>query len=359
MRTDVLNNALAAVGGFSNRRTPNEAYSKTYLLSRDGKLSVMAMCGDGACVVHTEEVWNGNAALACDTFAAVVRNYDCGEINLKLGTSLTVEADNSQVSLPIHSVPIPSVPVPQEGIVVNKEEWMNAARCMAFTESEKEIEFAQGQRLLAKDGLLYFLSAAKGGMNGISVDAKGSMDVIVPSSALVATTTAIRKAGGDTVSLLPVGGGVVISSGTMVANVVTVEGKRPHGRDVFDKTAMGAVRWNVPHAELLKFLKQARQFVSEFHTGIDMEATDEGLALSFSAVDDAGEVSPVARGTCRALIVGKFEPARVCIKHAPLYGMVDTAGEKMEFSVKHERGVFVTSGRYFAGYAHMTRVATK
>ena len=360
VQTEKLRSALAAVSRFSSRRTPNEGYSKTYLIPRDGKLSVMAMGQDGSCAVHTEEPWSKLAIVDADVFASVVGNYNTSEITLQVGKKITAKDGTFELELPIHDLPVPSFPSPRQSeAIANTKEWMHAARCMAFTESEKEMEFAQGQRLLAKEGRLFFLSASKGGMNGISVVAGGSMDVIVPSSALVAATTAIQKGGGDTVSLTTLGGCLVIGSGDMVAQVVTVEGKRPHGRDVFDKVRAGAVEWNLPHAELLQFLKQCKQFASEFHSGVDLEATDDGLIMSFSAIGDDGEVSPTAKGTCKAVVPGKFAPGKVCIKHAPLWDIVRTAGEDMSLTVKPETGIFVTAGEYFAGYAHMRRSPCK
>ncbi len=358
MRTENLNNALVAVSKFSSRRTPKDEYSKTYLISCDGKLSVMAMGGDGACVVHTDEEWETTAVVACDKLMPILRNYGSEEVQLQRREEQLVISDStSTVELPVYTVAIPAAPVAQGGVVISKDEWMHAADCMAFTGIDTEVDFAQGQRLLAKDGELYFLSASKGGMSGTSVDADGTMDVIVPSSALSAATTAISRVGGDTVSLQVSGGTVLISSGQMVARVVQVAGKPPHGRDVFDRVAKSAVQWNVPHAELLGFLAKARVFLAKEHTGIDLEATPKGLVLTFSAINDEGIISIESGGTCRAIIPGNFPSGRVCIKHAAIYEMVKIAGADMKFCVRDQMGVFVTSGRYFAGYAHMTRVS--
>ena len=332
-----------------------------HLVSRDGKLSVIAHSGVGLGVVDTTEDFSHEIAVDFAALSSAVNGFNSSDLNFKVGSDLQIQSGNSKIKLPLFALPKPTVMQSfGGGVVVSQDGWIMAGNVMAFTESDKEVDFAQGQRLLAKDGQLFFLTASSSGMNGFSIPCTGEIDVIVPSSSLTAATQALRKFPGrstsDIVSLSSGRAGTIgIKCGNFYGNLSTTDGKKPYTRDIFNQVAAGSEKWNIPQSELLTFLKQCKSFVTPMRTGVTMRGSEDGMLLSFDSVDDTGEPSIDSSGTCEMLIEGNFHPATVCIRHKYLMEMVQNAGEGMEFRVMDRRGAYVTAGSYFGGYGHMTR----
>ena len=346
--------AVSALSRFSSARSPADTYSKLRLFSSEGKLCFQARNNAGVAVVSTDLDADIDCLVDFNTFSGVINRISDGGIGLEVqGPRLRIVSEKSDVNIPIFDLITESIHPSFSLVTVSPAEWLECEGKMGIVGVETQIEYALGVRLYSEDGL-YMLMSSNNGTCGAKMECQGDgIDACVPLESVRAVSAAIRRVGGDTLSLGYHNNWLYITSGTFQATIPTIGGRPPHKRSAWEKMRPSTV-WHVNKSELMEGLKQAELFSETGASGVDIIPTDEGLRIIRDSRNDEGTVIMESPGECEYVIPGHYKGERLTIKLPALMQMLKNCGEEFTLYAS-DRSVCVESGRYFAGFACMKR----
>jgi DNA polymerase III sliding clamp (beta) subunit (PCNA family) len=350
-----LADALQAVSKFAVGRTSIPVYQKVAIESKDGQLVVGAHNACGSISISTAIPYaEQRAVVEHSALHRAIARASTGAVELDANpSSLRIQIGSMELIIPSENIELTRPTEAPTSVSIDAKKASKCAGKLVTMEVDVELAIAQGQRLLAEDGFLYFLASNSHGMAGAYTECNGGeIDAVVLHKSITAIGHAVSVCGGDKLSLGVVDNRVVFTSGGVHATVPTIGGKLPARHASFNATVTKAVQWKVARGDLLEFLQQVAVFATPEATAVTLEPVRGGLHVLFDAINNDGTPSLSAGGKCSALIPGECsgEPAR--ISHTYLRHLLSNCSDDYKL-YRGERAILVESENYFAGYARM------
>lgn len=351
-----LSDCAGALAKFSSSRSPSELYTKMQLFSVDGILHLQAQNNSGVAVVNTGLTADISCIVDYAAFHGTVSRITDEVIELSVnGPRLIVKSERTEVKIPTHDFVSPTIGVASPEATVEPEQWIEGAGRMSLAGSETQVEYASGVRLFSEPNKLYMLMSSSSGMCGYLLDGHtaGAIDIVVPLESVKAAAMAIRRSGGDSVSLGYHNNWLYIECGNFRAMMPSIGGKLPHTRSAWERVKP-TNELIIPRQELIDGLKQAELFSGTGACGVDIIPMGDGLKIVRGSVNDEGVNILDVPGECEYIIPGHFSGDALIIRLPYLLQMLSCCTDEYRIYTSN-KSVCVESGRYFAGFSCMTR----
>jgi DNA polymerase III sliding clamp (beta) subunit (PCNA family) len=351
---------IAAVSRFVSQRSPAEIYSKLQAFTENGTLHFQCQSNSGVVVVDTTAAVSDDIAFIVDfaKFSGVIGRVNDGDIGISVdGSRVVMRTERSSIELPAFNINSPTISRGGEITSVPIDQWIEASNKMSLAGAETQVEYTCGVRILADGGKMYMLMSASSGTCGFEMDCSDEVDfdVCVPVESVKGIAVAIKKAGGDNLSLGHYNNWVSVESGRIRAALPTIGGKLPRTRAAWEQVKPSN-EMVVPRGELIEALRQAELFSEPGACGIDIIPGTDGLRVVRGGVNDEGIMMLESSGGSEYHIPGSFSGDPLIIRLPYMLQMLNSCSDDYRLYASR-KAVCVESGRYFAGFSCMTRTS--